>query len=497
MRLLLLNPPTRAGKGFIREGRCTQEGGVWTTLWPPITLATMAAMLEQAGHDVRAIDAGAIGYERERLLQDVSSSPPEAVIWSTGTPSIADDLALATELKQAAPGVPTAVFGTHVTVLDRDSMDAAPGLDAIFRNEPEATAVEWVAGLEGRTTLSDVAGLTYRSGSEVHGNPDRPFMSDLDNMPDPAWHFFDLDVYRLPLKGTRFLMVAPHRGCPYPCSFCTAQTYYGSKLRRRSVDRVVAEIRRDIERYDVRDFFFWSDTFTIDKRYVQELSQALRPLGVSWACNSRVDTIDSELAESMRKAGCWMVSFGIESGDQSLLDGIGKGASVEDAEQAVRVSKSAGLKVAGHFVLGLPGETRESLDHTLSLSRRLPLDFAQFYCAVPFPGARLYETAGSEGWLGTTDFSRYRQDEAVLNLPSLGSDDVMQYRERAYREFYMKPKVALGALAVVSPRFLLRLFSGLGKFVRWTRIKPSQRAVSSQQSAVGEKKKKLTSTGNQ
>jgi radical SAM superfamily enzyme YgiQ (UPF0313 family) len=238
----------------------------------------------------------------------------------------------------------------------------------------------------------------------------------------------------------------------------------------------------------VREFFFWSDTFTIDKRYVTELSQALEPLGISWASNSRVDTINGELAETMRRAGCWMVSFGIESGDQSLLDEHGKGASVEEAERAVTLSKAAGLKVAGHFVLGLPGETKESLDNTLALARRLPLDFAQFYCAVPFPGARLYERARSEGWLATEDFSRFHQDEALLTLPTIEPGEVMLYREKAYREFYTKPKVALGMLGILSPKFLVRLFTGLGRFMRWSRTKSPQRAVSSRQSAVREEK---------
>jgi radical SAM superfamily enzyme YgiQ (UPF0313 family) len=320
-------------------------------------------------------------------------------------------------------------------------------------------------------------GLTFRSGSGIIRNPDRPFLTDLDALPDPAWHLLDIDAYRLPLKGDRFLMVTPHRGCPYPCSYCTAQTYYGSKLRRRSPERVVSEIETIVTRHGVREFFFWSDTFTIDKRYVTALSEAIEPLGISWASNSRVDTIDEEMTLAMRKAGCWMISFGIESGDQALLDTAGKGAKVEDAEEAVRVARKAGIRVAGHFVLGMPGETRESLEKTLALARRLPLDFVQFYCAVAFPGSRLYDEARSKGWLGSSDFSRFRQDEAILTLPTLAPEDVMLYRERAFREFYMKPRVALGALALLSPRFLGRLLGELRRFMGWTR--PSRRRVDS------------------
>jgi radical SAM superfamily enzyme YgiQ (UPF0313 family) len=474
VRILLLNPPTVEGKGFIREGRCTQEGGVWTTLWPPISLATVGAVLERDGHEVEARDASATGYPRAKLLADVAEAPPDAVIWSTGTPSIADDLALATELKRVAPSTSTGVFGTHVTALDEACLRDTPALDAIFRNEPEATVAEWVSKLRAPERFAEISGLSFRDRSKgtgagwFHRNPDRPFLSDLDQLPSPAWHLFDLDAYRLPLKGQRFLMVTPHRGCPYPCSYCTAQTYYGAKLRRRSVERVIEEIRRNVEVHGVKELFFWSDTFTLDKRYVMALCEAMTPLGVGWASNSRVDTIDAELAGAMRRAGCWMISFGIESGSQKLLDAVGKGATVDEAERAVAVVKAAGIKVAGHFVLGLPGETKESLDETLALAARLPLDFEQFYCAVPFPGSRLYDEAREKGWLHEDDFSRYRQDEAILELPGLTREEVARYRQAAYRRFYSRPRVAMSALGLLSPRNLWRATSAFRRFMGWT-----------------------------
>jgi radical SAM superfamily enzyme YgiQ (UPF0313 family) len=163
-----------------------------------------------------------------------------------------------------------------------------------------------------------------------------------------------------------------------------------------------------------------------------------------------------------------MISFGIESGDQAVLDAAGKGATVEDAERAVRVAKDAGIKVAGHFVLGIPGETIESLDKTLALAARLPLDFEQFYCAVPFPGSRLYTEALEKGWLGDAAFDRFRQDEALLDLPGLTPAEVVAYRQRAYRRFYSRPRVALGALSMLSPKNLGQLGSAVKRFLGWT-----------------------------
>jgi radical SAM superfamily enzyme YgiQ (UPF0313 family) len=468
MNVWVLNPPTREGRGFIREGRCNQESGVWTTLWPPLSLANIAAALESRGHTVRGLDAAAIGYPRASLLEDLARERPPVVLWSTGTPSIYDDLALAAEIKAVTPSTLTAVFGNHVTALDRRCLEENRGLDAVIRREPEATAAEWVDVVARGAAWDSVAGLTWRAGGDVVRGPERPFIEDLDAMPDPAWHLFDIDRYRLPLKGTRFLMVAPHRGCPYPCSFCTAQTYYGSRLRRRSPARVVAEIEGNRSRHGVREFFFWADTFTLNRSYVVELCQALEPLGVSWAANSRVDTMDPALAQLMRRAGCWMVSFGIEAGDEKVLDLMGKGATVGEAASAVAAAGEAGLKVAGHFVLGLPGETRESMEKTLALANRLPLDFVQFYCAVPLPGSRLYDSARQENWLATEDFTRFRQDQAILELPGLSAADVMRYRRKAYRRFYLNPRVLWGAFGLLSPRHLGTVVAGARRFLGWS-----------------------------
>ena len=468
MKILLLNPPTREGKGFIREGRCTQEGGVWTTLWPPISLATIGAVLERDGHDVTALDGSALGYPRDQLVSDIESDPPDAVIWSTGTPSIATDLSLADEIREVAPSTRTAVFGTHVTTLDTSCLEQTPGLDAIFRNEPEATASEWVARLDDVSSWSAVAGLSYRIGDELERTADRPFLDGLDALPDPAWHLFDLDVYRLPLKGSRFLMVTPHRGCPYPCSYCTAQTYYGAKLRRRSVERVRDEIRRNVEVHGVRELFFWSDTFTLDKRYVIELCDAIEPLGVSWASNSRVDTIDPELAAAMRRAGCWMISFGIESGDQATLDRAGKGATVEDAERAVRVAKEAGIKVAGHFVLGIPGRrkkvwTRRSLSRSgcrstssSSIARFL---FQARGCTPKRPrrdGSRTPRSTGS----GKTKLSS--------SCPVLPRKRSWHTGKGPIVDFNSRPSIVFGALSMLSPRNLKHVGSALKRFLGWT-----------------------------
>ena len=471
MKVLLLNPPAANRKKFIREGRCTQEQGVWATLWPPVSLAMIGAVLERDSHDVRIIDCPARRMGLRRLRAEVRAFSPGLIIWSTGTPSIDGDLGLARILKETAPDIVTAVFGTHVTVLDRRCMQQFAHVDVIIRNEPEETARELAAQLDRGGSLSDIAGITFRDRSgRITAAPARPFIDDLDRLPFPAWHHITPGNYSLPMKGRPFLIVAPQRGCPFGCSFCTCQTYYGSKLRKQSVDRVVAEIAYDADRFGVRDFFFWSETFVLDKRYVADLCRALIRScpDVSWTCNSRVDTVDEGLLKLMAQAGCWMISYGIESAEQEVLDRAGKGTTPDQARKAVAWARRSGIRTAGHFMFGLPGETAASMERTAAFSRELGLDLAQFYCSVPFPGSRLYELAERGGWVRDDDFSRFRQDSAVMELPTVDARSVDRCRSRAYRAFYCNPSVLLRLSSLLNYRSLRAAWETVRDFLGWS-----------------------------
>ncbi len=470
MHVLLLNPPAGGGRKFIREGRCTQEQGVWATLWPPLSLAGIGAVLERDGHQVRIMDCPAQGRTFDDVKMAIDGMNPGVIIWSTGTPSIESDLQLASRIKSWSPAARTVVFGTHVTALDRECLQSAPGLDIIVRNEPEATVAELVSTLSESKGIDGIAGITYRNeqGGVVR-NPARPFMENLDDLPFPAWHLIDVDRYRLPLKGRPFLMVAPLRGCPFQCSFCTCHTYYGARLRTRSVESVIAEITYDQERFGISDFFFWAETFVVNKDYVRRLCRAMleRNVRIAWTANSRVDTVDAELLSLMAEAGCWMISFGIESASQAVLDRADKGTRVSDSITAVQLARRAGIKTVGHFILGLPGETEGSLEETIVFAGKLKLDLAQFYCAVPFPGSRLYERALKEGWINPPDFSNFNQNTPLLNLPALPAGVVSRYRARAYRRFYTSPANVFRALRLVNWMDIDGLFRSIAAFVRW------------------------------
>ena len=470
MNILLLNPPAELNKKFIREGRCTQEQGVWGTLWPPVSLAMTGAVLEKDGYGARIIDCPAIAMDFEGLRQELQRFNPRLVIWSTGTPSIASDLALAEYIKKELPAAQTAVFGTHVTALDRQCLEAAPALDCIIRNEPELTARELAAAIAAHTPFADIAGLTWRDATgSIISNPARPFIDNLDSLPFPAWHLLPHQQYLLPLKGRPFLIIAPQRGCPFNCTFCTCQTYYGKKLRPRSTANIIAEIKYDMERFGVRDFFFWAETFVVDRQHVAELCQAMldAKLDIAWTCNSRIDIVDAELLKLMARAGCWMISYGIESADQKVLDTVKKGTRVEQAAVAVGLARAAGIRTAGHFIFGLPGDTEAAMKKTLKLARSLRLDVAQFYSAVPFPGSLLYEQALEQGWIEKMDYAGFSQSSSVMRLPGLSPETVDRCRAAAYRQFYLNPLTWLRTLRMLEWQGLKKMFRSAGAFLRW------------------------------
>ena len=235
------------------------------------------------------------------------------------------------------------------------------------------------------------------------------------------------------------------------------------------IENILQEIRDNMEVHGIRDVFIWADTFTADRAYVREFCRALidSRLPIAWTCNSRVDTVDEETLRLMKQAGLWMISYGIESGNDRILELCQKKMTVAQSRRAVLWAKEAGIRVAGHFIFGLPGETEETMARTLALSLELPLDIAQFYAAAPLPGTRLYEEAQKEGWL--IEYTTPSQNEAAMNLPGLPASTVNRYRRLAFRKFYGRPMAMINLLSMAEWSAVKNTFAPLKRFRNWTR----------------------------
>lgn len=450
-RVLLLNPPPVAGVNVVREGRCMQRTATWTTVWSPVSLATTAAVLRDAGFDPRISDGIVEDIDLAGLMELIGELEPLLVVINTATTSIETDLGLASMVKEALPQIHVIAMGVHVSSMPDACFDMAPDLDMLVRGEPELTIRDTALALRDEGGLEKVDGLSFRNGDDVIHNHKRAFIEDLDELPFPAWDLVDTGRYRMPFSGRRYLLTASARGCPYGCTFCANKVYYGARLRRRSPARIVDEIEWIGEEFGITDFLIWSESFTNDQSYAIETAEEIlrRGLDIDWVCNSRVDTVSPKLLRTIKEAGCWMIGYGIESGSQEVLDSVRKGTSIFDAVQAVRMAHEVGLEVTGHCVLGFPGESQRTMRETIDFAKFLRLDYAQFYCAVAFPGSQLYTQCLESGWLDTPDWSFYDQNTSVISTPTLTSEQVMRARDQAYSEFYRQPYIVRNTLSKI------------------------------------------------
>jgi len=441
MRVYLVNPPANNGIEMVREGRCMQRKGAWTTVWPPVTLATMAGMLLGEGIEVKLSDCIVEGINFEQLGNQIRKFMPDLLVINTATASIYSDLLSAGIAKDISSSIKTLAFGLQVTALPDEAFALEEHLDFVIRGEPEFCLRELVKSMRGGGNFSGIEGLSYRQNSKIRHNVNRPFEQDLNELGVPAWELIDTKNYLLPLSEEPFLLITTSKGCPHSCVFCPAKPFYGSKLRLRAPQVICEELSYVKEKIGVRQFLIWSESFTEDRDYVISLCQNIidKKLEIKWVCNSRVDKVDLEMLEIMKKAGCWMIGYGIESGEQKILDGANKGVTVEQIEQAITLANRVGLEIAGHVIFGLPGETKETARKTIRWLNKLPINFAQFYCAVPWPTTQLYSIARENRWLVTDNWEFFEQNKCILNTGKIGTKDVERLRRKAMASFYLSP----------------------------------------------------------
>lgn len=448
MNVLILNPPGINDMGFVREGRCEQRLSSFQYVMLPVSLTTIASLLRQEGFGVCIIDAVAEGLGSRALLERISGFQPELVILNLSTVTYANDIRIASELKKLYPRVHFTAIGVHVTALPRQAL-AESVLDSVIIGEPELIGLNLSIALKEGKDLSKVKGLAYRTQDRaIRINPAEAFIEDLDSLPFPARDLVKNELYTLPVVNRPYTLLVPSRGCPYSCIFCTAHAYYGKKPRFRSVENVMRELEEIVKKYNIHYATMWSDTFTLNKDFVIRLCQKIigARLDLKWMCNSRVDTIDGEMLEWMARSGCIGISYGIESGDEEVLKNIKKGISVEQIEKAVRLTNRHGIESLAHVIFGLTGDTGEKIEKTVRFVKGLKPSYAQFYCAVPFPGTEFYAQAKEKGWLTTDDWSEFEINRAIISTGLLSSKELDRLRKKAYIRFYLDPSYIFSRL---------------------------------------------------
>jgi anaerobic magnesium-protoporphyrin IX monomethyl ester cyclase len=362
--------------------------------YPPLGLAYLAAVLARNGHEVALFDFGLDpSTPLDEDVQRVYAFDPQLVGITAMTIVYRSVLETATLLK-AELGRPIVVGGPHATLYPERILNEAPVVDYVVRGEGEETVLELVHALEDKNTdLGAIRGLSYRLRGEVVSNEEREIIRDLDALPFPARHLFDLKRYGLRTpEGRPMITVLSSRGCPYNCAYCF-KGIVGRTYRQRSPENIIAEIQQVIAQYNVRDFYFIDDLFTLDVKRLDALTEQFmaQKLDIRWQCLGRVDRVNADVLRRMYDAGCRRIHYGIESGNQGILGRIGKGFKLEQVKQAVRWTTEAGIEAKGYFMLGLPGDTEQTMKQTVDFAVALDLDEAMFSLTTPFPGTRLWD----------------------------------------------------------------------------------------------------------
>ena len=477
MRIFLVNPPTIDGEKYIREGRCMQSVDSWAAIWPPLTLAILASIGKKYG-EVRLIDCNVETLTSEETLQEIVAFKPDIVVVNATFPSIDSDALFAKLVKNACAGAIVLGFGVFFTLLKETALHDTEGYDVAIIGEPEETFDEFLATFQDKEKIEPIRGLMWLEGKEVKKGEPRPFIRDLDTIPMAARDLIKNEAYKLPHNGQQFTLVNVARGCPYPCSFCIANVYYGKKLRHHSIDYVINEIETCMGQHGIKDFLFWEEIFTLDKAFGIALCDEIirRGLDISWATTTRADQVNEEILLRMKEAGCQLLGLGIESCSQEILDNVQKNETVDEIQQAVALCKKVGMPTMGHFIFGLPGETEETAQETINFLATSGIDYMQCYCAVPYPNTPLGDMAKEKGWLVADRWSDYDfGGRSVMNIGTVSPEDVDRYRKTAFRKFFMRPRFMLRQLKVITS---IRQFLQALKFIKWMQTKSKKTKVS-------------------
>ena len=445
-RTLLINPPPINGVAFTRQGRCQERDDVLGTTKPPYTLALLAAMLRNAGLDVRLIDATAERLTADEVIARLEGDgfEPTLIVFPSTTPTLDADVVAVGRLK-ARYGAPMFCFGPHASTVPHLAMSRVPDVDGMFVGEPE-DGVAQLAALGSVSELGAVANLTWRQadGSVVPHRAHGSFSGFLD-MPYPAWDLVPLKNYALPLVDKSYVIVETSRGCPYSCDFCVAPIHQGHKFRERSAKALVDEIERTYREHGIEYFYLWGDTVTLNVKSFSAFCDELiaRKLPIHWFGNARADNLtDPAFVHRLRRAGCWMLALGIETESEDVRKDMVKRLESQKIEAAFRNMRDAGIKSFAFFIFGYPGETLETMNQTVEYAMRLDPDFANFYPAVPYPGTAMYSKVVKEGLLpagADADWSKMEYSYYLMSGNGLNDKVVMDAILRAKRRFFLRP----------------------------------------------------------
>jgi radical SAM superfamily enzyme YgiQ (UPF0313 family) len=417
-----------------------------------------------------------LAIAEEELLKRLQGIQPDILCISSTTLGIRNANTFAMEAKRVIPSLKVVVGGPHITAAPLETMERFSSFDIAVIGEGELTLAELLRALSTGNTLSAVQGLIFREGNNLINTGRRPFIKDLDSLPFPAWDLLEQFPGRYmpaPFKVMKLpaAILVTSRGCPNKCIFCD-RSVFGSSCHGYSAEYVVRQMSELYHRYGVREFSFEDDTFITFRSRLRDICERLieLQLDISWTCLGRVNHVTAENLQLMRKAGCWQISFGIESGSQEILTLINKRVTLDQVRQAVRLSQEAGIRSKGFFIIGHPGESHETIKMTTDFALELPLDDISVSLMTPFPGTELYGRAAEFGEFDP-DWEKMNLLNIVFIPHGLTRNDLVMAQKELLRRFYFRPRILLdyGKRLLQNPHMAKGLWSGFRSLIRSTR----------------------------
>ena len=450
---------------------------------PPLGIGYVAAVLEQNGFNVKIIDCLPTQMSTDELVEELKKDAPDLVGFTSTTLFIMPTIEAAQKIKKEIPNAIITLGGAHVTALPQEAMQNGC-FDIGVIGEGEYTTLEIAQAMgkaKGKITpaiLKEIKGTVFRdkSGKLVFASP-RPYIQDLDSVPFPARHLFPGPEKYSPVPAScrklPYMHLMSSRGCPYRCIFCDKRIF-GNTVRMRSPKNVVDEIGQMVKDYRVKEVRFFDDTFTFDEKRTIAICDEIirRKLGVIWTAITRVNHVSPVLLKKMKEAGCWQISFGLESGSQKILNIMRKGITLEQSRNAINWTKKAGMGTRAYFVFGMPGETKETIKETVEFAKSLPLDVVTFYNVTLLPGNDLYEIARREGKILHDDYTNYNPsidgETKFAYVPKdMTEDELRNCVVQAHKDFYLRPGYILRELFSARSLFdLVRYWRGFKVIVK-------------------------------
>ncbi len=437
MKVLLIVPPNSQEE---RYGKFSQIG----TLYPPLGLAYVAAVAESEA-EVRVLDSEAMNYSYADIERLTKQFNPDIVGMQCYCTTITRCYKVAELIKKLNPMVKIILGGAQITLEKQETMKNK-NIDFGIYGEGEFVFRDLLKELkksEKNQNFKKINGLIWRNKSKLIINPKQELIKDLDKLPLPARHLFPMEKYHSSanLRGKHTLNLMTSRGCPFNCAYCAGSLIFGKTHRYHGTDRVIEELLELRDKYHADSIQFFDETLTANRARVIELCNKMieKKLNIEWSCFTRVNLVDLELLKKMKAAGCYLIFFGYESGNQRLLNLIRKGITLEQSRKATKWCNEAGIETWGSFMIDLPTETKEESEETINFALEINPTFVQFPITTPFPGTDLYQLCKDNGKILTDNLDEYTAWDVVYTSTGRTVQDIKNTVKKAYRRFYLRP----------------------------------------------------------